>query len=458
MNSYDVIIIGGGISGLSAAVECAALGRKVLLVEQRRFCGGRTHSFLDTATGTVVDNGQHLMMGCYHATRRFLQMVGSDHLALLQPALRIDFLHPNQKNNHLMAARIHAPFNLIGGLLGFTAIPIKDRVKMLMVAKELMNTSLEKETKLDRFTVEEWLTTLGQSDISRKYLWDVFTIGALNNHPKNVSALMLFRVLRTAFLGNNENASLLIPRVGLSELFVEPAVRFIKSHGGEIRTDIGIKKIIFEGTHVRSVRTSEGKELHAKSFISAVPWYSFEEIRLASIDLSKLNSDQKIAFSHSHLKTAFKSSPIISIHLWVDREVTNLDFAALLETRIQWLFNKSKLLNEKKKVSAVPQVLSLVISGAQEFVSMSKKQLVEIAMEDLRRVLPLAQDAKVIHSFVVKEKRATYIPSPGLEALRPNARTKFENLFIAGDWTATGYPATIEGAVMSGKKAAELVE
>ena len=282
MSTCDVIIIGGGISGLSAAVECAARGRKVLLLEQRRFCGGRTHSFLEPATGTVVDNGQHLMMGCYHATRRFLQLIGSDHLALLQPALRIDFLHPNQKNYRLMAARFHAPFNLIGGMLGFTAIPFKDRVKMLMVAKELINTSPEKETKLDRLTVEEWLATLGQSDISRKYLWDVITIGALNNHPKNVSALMLFRVLRAAFLGNSENASLLIPRVGLSELFVDPAVRFIQTHGGEIRTDICIKNILFEGTHVRSVRTSEGKELHAKSFVSAIPWYSFEEIRLAS--------------------------------------------------------------------------------------------------------------------------------------------------------------------------------
>jgi uncharacterized protein with NAD-binding domain and iron-sulfur cluster len=157
------------------------------------------------------------------------------------------------------------------------------------------------------------------------------------------------------------------------------------------------------------------------------------------------------------VKESFKSSPIISIHLWLDREITDLDFAALLETRIQWIFNKSKLLNEKKEGTAVRQYLSLVISAADEFVKLNKKQLVEIAMEDLRRVLPQARDAKVIHSLVMKEKRATFLPSPGLEALRPNARTKFDNLFLAGDWTATGYPATIEGAVMSGRKAAELI-
>jgi hydroxysqualene dehydroxylase len=457
MCKYDAIIIGSGISGLSAAVELSARGCKVLLLEQRRNCGGRTHSFFDPVTRSIVDNGQHLMMGCYHATRRFLRLIGTDHLALLQPALRIDFLHPPQNYDNLECPRFPAPLNLLVGLFGFKAISFKDRLKMLFVAKELNNTSPKKELELDHLNVEEWLTKLGQSDISRKYFWDVITIGALNNYPKNVSALMLFRILRAAFFGNNENACLLIPHVGLSELFVNPAVQFIKAHGGEVRTGISVESMILEGTHVRSVRTSEGKELHAKSFISAIPWYSFEEILAASYYTSKLEGDQKDLLSISHLKAGFKSSPIISIHLWLDREVTNLDFAALLETRIQWLFNKSKLLNEKREETGVCQYLSLVISGAEEFIRLNKKQLIEIAMEDLRRFMPQARDAKVIHSLVLKEKRATFIPSPGLESLRPNARTKFENLFLAGDWTATGYPATIEGAVMSGRTAAELV-
>jgi hydroxysqualene dehydroxylase len=457
MCKNDAIIIGSGISGLSAAVELSSRGCNVLLLEQRRNCGGRTRSFFDTVTGSFVDNGQHLMMGCYHATRRFLRLIGTDHLALLQPVLRIDFLHPPENYDNLKCPRFPAPLNLLCGLLGFTAIPFKDRLKMLLVAKELNNTSPEKEMELDHLTVEEWLTKLGQSDISRKYFWDVITIGALNNYPKNVSALMLFRVLRAAFLGNSENASLLIPHVGLSELFVNPAVQFIKAHGGEVRTGISVKSMMLEGTHVRSVLTSEGKELRAKSFISAIPWYSFGEILSACHYKSQLEADQKDFLSITKIKEGFKSSPIISIHLWLDREVTNLDFAVLLETRIQWLFNKSKLLNEKKEITAVRQNLSLVISGAEEFIRLDKKQLVKIAMEDLRRFLPKARDAKVIHSLVIKEKRATFIPSPGLESLRPNARTKFENLFLAGDWTATGYPATIEGAVMSGRTAAELV-
>jgi hydroxysqualene dehydroxylase len=456
MYQYDHIIVGGGLSGLSAAVELSAVGRKVLLLEQHRHCGGRTHSFRDAATGSIVDNGQHLMMGCYHATRRFLRLIESDHLASLQPALRIKFLRVSQNTIHFACARLPAPLNLLSGLVGFSAIPFKDRLKMLMVAKELISTTPEKELELDRLTVEEWFSELGQSDTSRKYLWDVITIGALNNHPKNVSALMLFRVLRAAFLGKSENASLLIPRSGLSELFVDPAVQFIKTHGGEVRTGIDVKRMIFEGKYIRSVRTLEGKELHAKSFISAIPWYSLEEILSASHYQSNRAHASKVVISDTNAKMNFKSSPIISIHLWLDREITNLDFAALLDTRIQWLFNKSKLLDEKKETGSVRQYLSLVISGAQEFIGLNKEQLLKIAMEDLQRVLPDALNVKIIHSLIIKEKRATFIPSPELEALRPNTQTKFENLFLAGDWTATGYPATIEGAVISGKKAAEL--
>jgi hydroxysqualene dehydroxylase len=453
MSSSDAIIIGGGLSGLSAAVELSALGSTVLLLEQRQRCGGRTNSFFDDTTGSNVDNGQHLMMGCYHTTRRFLRLIGTDHLAFLQPALRINYLRPLYHVDHFVCAPLPAPLNLLGGLIRFNSIPFKDRIKMLLVAKELMKSSPEKELELDRMTVEEWLNKLGQPDLTKKYLWDIITIGALNNDPANVSALMLFRVLRAAFRGNGKNSSLFIPRVGLSELFVKPAIHFIRAHGGIIHTGVGVEKMTWKGRKVQSVRTSEGKEIQAKSFISAIPWYSFEELLSASQYSSKGAGNEKSSLYKCH---HFTSSPIISIHLWLDREITDLDFAALLETRIQWLFNKSALLNEKKNPRNVRQYLSLVISGAQEFINMNKKELVHIALEDLQRVLPHARDAQVIRSLVIKEKRATFLPSPGLDTVRPTARTEFENLFLAGDWTATGYPATIEGAVISGKKAAEL--
>jgi zeta-carotene desaturase len=342
----------------------------------------------------------------------------------------------------------------LSGLLGFTALPFKDRLQLVRVAKELLSTSPEKELVLDQMTVEEWLNQLGQSEISKKYLWNVITVGAMNNTSKNVSALMLFRILRAAFLQKKDNASLFIPRTGLSELLVNPAIQFIEARGGVVQTGVAVKRLLANGTHMTSVQTTDQRELQAPSFISTVPWYSFEEILSAS-EYPSQRADKNI--SERERSTVFTSSPIISLHLWLDREITTLDFAALLETRIQWLFNKWTLLHKDKCEADIRQYLSLVISGAEEFIRLPKEELVGMAMEDLRRVLPRAHEAKVIRSLVVKEKRATFIPGPGLEKIRPGAKTQFDNLFLAGDWTATGYPATIEGAVMSGKTAADML-
>jgi squalene-associated FAD-dependent desaturase len=422
----------------------------VLILEQHRHLGGRVYSFVDSATGDAVDNGQHLMMGCYHATRRYMKIIGSEYLAELQTNLRITFSHPLEKLPAFSCPAFPAPFHLLGGLLGFGAISFADRLKMLKVAFSLLSVSHAKEQELDRITASEWLRKLGQSEKSKKRLWNVITIGALNNCPQNVSALMLFRVLRTAFLGRRENSSLLIPREGLSELLVNPAVRFIKERGGTIAAGVQCAGFETSKDRVISVRTSTGKKFAADTFISAVPWHAAEKLvhSQAAMNLNR-----------------FHSSPVIGIHLWFDRRVMDIDFAALLDTTIQWVFNKQKQLQAHEHMREIEslrsgerrQMLTLVISGAQALISKSKAELVKIALHDLHRVLPKTKNAKLMHSLVIKEKRATFSPAPGLEEFRPSLATEFRNLFLAGDWTATGYPATIEGAVLSGQKAAEMV-
>jgi squalene-associated FAD-dependent desaturase len=455
MDKLSVIIIGGGLSGLSAATEASALGCKVLLLEQRQQCGGRSYSFRDAVTGDCVDNGQHLMMGCYHATRHYLRTIGREHLVSLQPALRVEFLNPSRRTSSLVCPNLPAPLHILCGLIGFTAVPLKDRLQMLMVAKELLYTSAEKEQTLDRITVEEWLTKLGQSDINQKFLWNIITIGALNNHPKNVSALMLFRVLRAAFLGKREHSSLLFPRAGLSDVLINPAVEFIRRNGGDVLLSKEVSQFHFEDEKIVSVSTQDGKEFRAQVFLSAVPWFGLDRL----LSNSGIRSELTVKTPSRQLydPERFKASPIISIQLWFDRIIMEEEFAALVDTRVQWVFNKSYEVNKSLSKGAMEQHLSLVISDAQEFVEMSKEELLTIAMKDLRRVLPKAKDANIVHSIVIKEKRATFIPSPGLEAIRPLPETSFSNLFLAGDWTATGFPATIEGAVLSGKKAAELI-
>ena len=442
--TYDAIIIGGGLAGLSAAVNLTSRGRRILLLEQTPHLGGRTYSFIDKKTGDPVDNGQHLMMGCYHETRRYLKLIGSGHLAHLQPSLHIEFLHPQNGFASLQCPALPAPLHVLVGLLRLRTIPFLHRLRLLSIGTELLASSKQKEEELATLTVDQWLSSLRQTPENRKYLWDILAVGTLNDDPSTVSALLFYRVLKAAFLGNRLNSSLLVPKVGLSELLVDPAARFIESHGGEILTGAGVESIDIKDKAVVGLRVVR-KTLRARSYISAIPYHS----------LSMLQSTRKSAESTINHLEKFESSPIITLHLWLDQPVIEHEFVATLDSTIQWIFNKSKMYSENQMGGR--QYLSLVISGAGKYVGWSKEKLAVMAMKELRNLLPAAGKARILHSVVIKEKRATFSPKPGIENIRPGTITTLPNFFLAGDWTATGYPATIEGAVMSGFKAAEAV-
>ncbi len=443
-SSCDVAVIGGGLSGLSAAVSLAAEGKRIILFEQRQHPGGRTNSFIDETTGDVVDNGQHLMMGCYHETRSYLNSIGSAHLATLQPSLHIDFVDPAKGSSTLESSSLPSPFHVLTGLLRLSHMSVFDRLRLLRVGKELLRTSHEKEKLLDSLTVDEWLTGLGQTDETKKYLWDTIAIGTLNDHPTKVSALLFFRVLRAAFVGTKDDSCLLIPRVGLSELLVEPAVRFLTDRHSEIRTGVRVQSLSVDGDRIRNLHTAAGDVVEAEAFVLAIPYF----------DLPGILPDEMIVPS----APLFVSTPILSINLWFDRQVFDKEFVAVLGSTIQWIFNRNLLCTSPGTGGENSQHLSLVISGAEEYVEFDKESIVQIALEDLRRILPAMNGATLVRSIVIKEKRATFTPKPGLEMVRPDTRTKLKNLFLAGDWTNTGLPATIEGAVMSGRKAAISVQ
>jgi squalene-associated FAD-dependent desaturase len=453
--NYDVIIMGGGVSGLSAAVELSARGAKVLLLEQKPRLGGRTYSYVDRTTGDVVDNGQHLLMGCYHQTRLYLDLIGSSHLATLQKNLHIEFVHPRYGHAALSCPPLPAPIHILGGLLRLRTLPFADRLQLLRVGWSLVAGINEHE--LAPLTVDEWLRALGQSSLNRNYLWDIIAIGTLNDRPGTVSALLFYRVLRAAFLHKRENASLLIPRAGLSELLVEPAVRFIQDHGGHVRTGAGVERVEFGTRRVNSVLAGN-KRWKAGSYISAIPWYALGPL-LPAAGISSLRPSGLSQV----LLSEFQPSPIMTINVWFDREVMEEEFVAVLDCHVQWVFNRSAMVSMRSggKDDAHGrkgrQYLACVISGAQEYLRWNKEKLVAVVTEELRTLFPRARAANVVHAVVLKEKRATFSPRPAVERHRPGPHTEYRNLFLAGDWTDTGYPATIEGAVLSGKKAAECV-
>lgn len=433
--TYDVIIVGGGLAGLSAAVDLSMGGRKILLLEQKPHFGGRTYSFRDRKTGDIVDNGQHLMMGCYRETIHYLEAIGSSHLASLQPRLHIDFLHPTNGSTALDCPSLPAPLNVLAGLLRLRTLPFSHRLRLLRLGSELLSSSKRKEQELARLTVDEWLRRSGQTEENRKYLWDVIAIGTLNDSPKNVSALLFYRVLKAAFTGRRLDASLLIPRTGLSEILVDPAVRFIEQRGGTVLASSRVDSFLARGKRMTGVRVGR-REFRAQTVISAIPYFSYGTLRWSGpVDGQ---------FSR------FVSSPIITIYLWYDRQVFEREFAAVLDSTIQWVFNKTAIFGSSGNL----QCLSLVISGAAKQVEWPNDRLVRAACKELERVLPASRGLRPKHVLVIKEKRATFSATPEILLMRPSTKTAVENFFLAGDWTETRYPATIEGAVMSGRNAA----
>ena len=443
MNFYgvDVIVIGGGLSGLSTAVDLASRGLSVLVLERHQHLGGRAYSFADDSTGEEIDNGQHLMMGCYHETRWLLRTIGSDHLATLQPNLHIDFRHPDHGAASLHCPSLPGPFHLLVGLLRLKTLSFPDRLKLLRIGLEIRKNPKTIERSISTLTVHQWLDSLGQSEENKKCLWDIIAVGSLNGDPKEVSAVLFYRVLRAAFLGRRENSSLLIPSVGLSRLFDEPGLQYLEGKRGEVLRNCAVDAFIYEDSRAKAVRCSDGMTREARVFVSAVPWYA----------VSNLLPADEVATRAAESMTA---SAILSINLWFDRPVMDEEFVALLDSRVQWVFNRSTI-HEASTSSG--QCLALTISGADRLIDKDAAELVALAVEDLRRVFPRVGTARVVHSIVLKEKRATFSQRPDVEPLRPACTTSMENLFLAGDWTNTGYPATIEGAVMSGRKAAAAV-
>lgn len=442
-----VLIIGGGFAGLAAAVALTEKGCQVTVLEKRRILGGRAYSLTDEATGVSVDNGQHVMLGCFTETLRFLTTIGAVPKLSFQESLEIHFAGPDGLQGALQCPRLPAPLHLISGLLFLPTVSLKDRLKMARVAWSLLSRTPPEV--LDRRTVKEWLTSLGQSEEAQSHFWNVFAIAALNENPHVGSAALYKEVLHRAFFSTRKASCLVLSAVGLSALYADDARLFLEQRGGRVLTNTAVKKIIVEGERVAGLSLSapggDDRTMTADAYISAAP--PFALVRLLPEDL--LTRDP-----YFQMITKLLPSPILSIHLWFDRPITPHAVVALLDTSIQWLFNKKKILREE----GTPEgYVTLVVSGAYRLITQSNEEIIRIALKDLTACFPHALEAKLLRSHVVKEKEATISPAAGTLVLRPSQRSPLANFYLAGDWTATGLPATIESAVLSGHRCADLI-
>lgn len=435
--SYDVLIIGGGFAGLTAGVALAEAGKRVCLLEQKPHLGGRARSFLDPATGSVVDNGQHLIMGCYHATIRFFKTIGTLDRVHFQPRLAMAFLDRDGRRTRLDCPDWPSPWHLLLGVLRSESFSWRQKLEVLRLGKGLRGSG--PGTAAGGESVTAWLSRQGQSEALQRNFWDLLCIAAMNEDPRRASAQLFERVLRLALFSSPADSRLGVPRKGLSECYTAQAAAFIEARGGSVQTGRNIKQLLIVEGACRGVELASGERIEGLPVISAVPWHQLAVV----IPNDLLRAEPFFAGA-----LALRPAPIISINLWFDAPITDLEFAGLRGTTIQWLFDKSRIMG------ANDHYISLVLSGAHEHIGRAKDELLATALRELEELLPASRKARLLRSLVIKERFATFSPSPEAEPLRPPARTPIRGLFLAGDWTATGLPATIEGAARSGYTAA----
>jgi squalene-associated FAD-dependent desaturase len=432
----EVIVVGGGFAGLAAAAHLVDHGARVTLIEKRPQLGGRACSFVDETTGDRIDNGQHLLLGCYRATRAFLERVGAAGELRLQDRLRVAFVDGESgKLSQLRASPLPPPLDLLGGLAGFGALGWRDKLSALRVATAVQLPSRLQPPATDWETVDAWLDRHGQSAAARRAFYHPLALATLNDDPATASARLFEGVLREALFGPGADARLALPRRSLAELYVEPAQAWLAARGAIVRADAAVARVIVEGGVARGVELKDGERLRADAVIAAVP----PPALLALVD-PELRRDVPWWGGIERLQP----SPIVSLHLWLDRVVTDEEVIGVVDSPLHWIFG-----NQRR--------LSLVVSAARALVDEPAHQIVERLVGEVRRLLPAAARAEVVHSRVIKERAATIAHTAGSEGLRPRVQSPIAGLFVAADYVRTGLPATIESAVRAADEAAALV-
>ncbi|MEW6194681.1 MAG: hydroxysqualene dehydroxylase HpnE [Bacteroidota bacterium] len=421
------IVIGGGFAGLSSAVYLSKQNIKVKLIEASPKLGGRAYSLTNNQFNDVYDNGQHILMGCYTNTLDFLNIIGADHLLDVQDSLNICFVKKSGEIFKLNAPRRFYPLNLLWAMLNYKAIPLKARLKIIDFFLDLMCCVPE---DIQNFTVTEWLKMKKQDEDTIKSFWEILVVGALNTSPEKAAAAVFVDILQEIFLNGSSNASIILPKVGLSELFTKPSAQYIEDKSGQI--SCSEKLIRFELANNRVVKVITNKSVYEDFdyVISAIPSNSLERIL----------DDQSI----SSMIPSFNYSTILNVHLWLKENPFTEKFYGLIDSKIHWVFNHR-------------QHISITISNADSYNDMDNTKILKEIYSDLEIFFPIFKSNFIADSMILKERHATFIPDIKSSYERKKINFNFENLFVAGDWTNTELPSTIESAVLSGKISAQSV-
>lgn len=440
-----VAVIGAGVAGLTAACALADAGYQVTLIERRPYVGGRASSYLHPGSGEVIDNCQHILLGCCTNLRSLFARVGrTDAVAWTRD---ITYIEPGGRRSVVRPSRRPAPLHSSVSFLGAQCFSPADKASIALGLRQFFAGYPADVPGAESFL--DWAHRNHQTPGALKRFWEPILQSALNDDLDRISLHYAGKVIRDSFLNSAEAGSIGVPLLPLSEMYAG-AARHLESRGGTVCLRTSWEGLEPDGQGWRVHTRSEG-EPSAHTFDKVVLALPFEATKQA-LPLLPPGPDRDAL---GHALAQFQHAPLVGVHLWFDREITDLPHAVLLDTTIQWMYQRDMLQPQQPKQGG--SHLELVISVARKLVPMSQGEILELACRELALFFPAVREAKLIKGVVTKEVRATFCVTPGLDAHRPGARTAWPGLFLAGDWTDTGWPATMEGAARSGYLAAEAV-
>jgi squalene-associated FAD-dependent desaturase len=438
--TQSVTVVGGGVAGLAAAQALADSGHKVRLFERRPYVGGRASSYEHPGTGEVIDNCQHLLFGCCTNLIDLYRRIGA--LDKLHWFDDITMIEPGGRRSMLSPSPLPAPLHASLGFLKAHAFSIADKIAIARGLNTFITGIPDDDTE-ENFA--HWLGRHKQTQGAIKRFWEPVLFAALNEELDKTSVHYAAKVCRELFLRSPEAGRMAIPSVPLSDLYGH-ALQVLKARGAEVNLRSSVTRINRDDQLQQWAIETETDRFLSDAVIFAVP---FEAIAKILSTLPEAPGKEALAAKVSQ----FSHAPIAAIHLWFDREITDLYHASMLDTTIQWLFNKSKL--QPQRHAQGGHYIEVVISVLRSVIPMERQELIDLALRELALFFPEVNGAKLLKAAVTKEVRATFSIRPQLDKIRPTAQSPWPNIFLAGDWTATGWPATMEGAARSGYLAAE---
>ncbi|WP_243725659.1 hydroxysqualene dehydroxylase HpnE [Actinomadura rubrisoli] len=429
----SVVIVGGGLAGISAAIALQESDVQVTLVEARPWLGGATHSF--HRDGLSVDNGQHVSLRCCTAYQGLLRRLRTDRFVDVQDRFDVTVLRPGAAPARLRRAPLPSPLHLLPALARYAPLSMGDRLRAARASAALRRLD-PRDAALDEISAGTWLAGRGQRPWAREALWGLFITAALNAEVDDAALGLSAMVCRRALFGRADAADIGVPAVPLAELHGGPALRRIEEAGGTVRLKAKVEAVTTDPKVV-----VDGTPMAADAVVMAVPHEAAARLLPAEALPDPLRWHE------------LDASPIVNVHVVFDRPVMDLPFAAAVGSPVQWVFDRTAV----SGLDGGGQYLAVSLSAADRWIDVPTADLRARFVPELRRLLPAARRAGVRDVFVTRERRATFRQRPGSGAARPGAATRAPGLFLAGAWTDTGWPDTMEGAVRSGLTAARLV-